>query len=187
MSDDHDEPALALTKATAGALSRWVGWLWYVGLSGLGCLVAIMLGFLGARHYADSLAEPIAVSEARIADGRMLRGYANELNALAADLANYADIARLGDPPADWVENDYRPRLNDYRRRLSGTAHRHDALNALLAAADSLANYASQPLSESYRQQMREDVVTAVGVAEAAIAEMGIAQYLGEPVMLPGL
>ena len=177
----------AITAAAGSMLSGWVAWLWYVLLSAIGLLAAIAMGFVATQFLTNNWEEPAAASDALITEGRILRGYANEISGFAAELGNYGDIARLGEVPTDWLEDDFRPRFNDFRRRLSSVASRHPAMSPMLTAADSIAKYASRPTDERFREAMRSDVMTAVGQAESAIAEMGVAQYLGEPARLPGL
>lgn len=187
--DARDAPD-QITSAAAGMVGRFIGWFWFTMIAALACAVSIAVGYVGVRYYAQGFGDPMTPPEERISAARTLRGYANELSTLASAINDRTGSQWDGpgqEETKTWIEEEFRPRLNDLRRRLSGSAIEHDAIVRLLAAADSVANLASQPQSEAHRRQMRDSVISAVGDAESAIVDLGVARYIPEPALLPQL
>jgi len=151
-------------------------------------MIGISFGL--TRYFTGAWQNPVRPPEERIDNGETMRRYANELLALSTEYLNRSSFLRELPPTSEfraWLDNDYRPRLRDYRRRLVATANDTPEISPLLQGADRLGAMVNRPADHKLRAEAAQDVIRAVSRTESAIEEMGVTRFLSEPARLPNI
>lgn len=101
--------------------------------------------------------------------------YAEELHALYDEFANHPVPASVGAKAQwrQWIDRDFRPRVNDARERLVRAELSGEAYTAVLAAADRLASLAASPETLQVREAARRQIQVASSIARNEANRLG--------------
>jgi hypothetical protein len=153
----------------------------FYAILAVGSLVSMGIGFAAVHYLIEKRTPPETAPESARLEAEALFTFKNELLRLTAEFQERQQEEALFSSPefATWLSNDFRPRLNDLRRRMLDPSMTGEALRVLTAAADQVAAAASQPASDAQRQRATDAVFAAVDAAEARIQALGMSRQVG--------
>jgi len=154
----------------------------------LGCVVSMAVSYGVVRYLSQGLTHDPVPESAEVRDAEQLRQFSNALLRLTAEYLNHLpqNVQAPSHGFRTWLEQDFRPRLNNLRRQMAGAPVSGEALTRLLAAADGVAKMTTHPAQGDLQREVLRKVREAAVAVEAQIAAVRADLYLSQPPLMPG-
>lgn len=160
----------------------------FLALTLLACLLGMGISYFTVRYLTRNLSTETRVDAAEIQRAQLLRSCSNGLLKLVEDyLEQVPDKDKAAKPAARrWIEQVFRPGINQLRLRLAGDAVLLSPPGGGLLSATGLAATLRGRGGEAGRRRLAGEALRASAAVERYIASLEMGRYLGEPPYVAG-